>query len=171
MHSLEGNKVSNKKLTLGWWNNKICQSQTAKSTRNQVAQVIKKHYLDILSLSEANVYREDDPSEVKIAGFETICDNLLSTGRSRSVIYISEKLQYKIRSDLMEEETPEVWLEVDMRKGKKRKSEKEWKKGKTLLIGQFYREMAQVRGKCSLPGSGEAEKRKERLIKMDIKVQ
>ena len=57
MHILEGNKLNNK-LKLGWWNNKSSQCHTARNTRNEVAQVIRKYNLDILSISEANVYKE-----------------------------------------------------------------------------------------------------------------
>ena len=38
------------------------------------------------------------------------------------MIYVRDKLQYKVRNDLMDKETPEVWLEVSLRKGKSRDS-------------------------------------------------
>ena len=118
MHTLEGNKTNNK-LRLGWWNNKSSQSHSAKSTRNQVAQALKKYNLDILSISEANVFKEDEPSEVKIAGYDLVCDNLLESGRTRSAMYVSQKLQYQLRQDLMDRNVPEVWIEVSMKKRKK----------------------------------------------------
>ena len=118
MHILRGNK-KNERLRCGWWNNKSSQCHSAKNTKNQVAEVLKVHKLDVLSISEANVYKEDDSSDLKIKGYELICDNLLEKGRTRSAMYINEKFQYKLRKDLMEQNTPEVWLEIDMKKTKR----------------------------------------------------
>ena len=119
-----------------------------------MAQVLKKYDLDILSISEANVFKEDDLSDVKIGGYDLLCDNLLESGRTRSAIYISQNLQYKLRNDLMDSNTPEVWIEVSMRKNKK---------GDPVIIGQFYREMAVVRGKRGVEGTSDPQKQKERL--------
>ena len=85
----------------------------------------------------------------------------LHTGRARSAMYVSEKLQYKLREDLMDQDTSEVWIEVNVRNRKK----------ETVLVGQFYREMAKVRGKRAIEGTGEACKQKERLQSWLSKVQ
>ena len=103
--------------------------------------------------------KEDDSSEVKIKGYDLVCDNLLDKGRARSAIYIKESFQYSVRHDLMDRETPEVYLEVNMKKRKKK-----------VIIGQFYREMSQVRGKKAIDGSGDHDKQKERLKLWTTKV-
>ena len=86
-HSLEGNK---RRITvnIGWWNNKSAQGQLAKSTKDNIAMVLRKYNLDVLGISEANVKKNDDIHDNKIKGFELINDKILCYGRSRSALYV-----------------------------------------------------------------------------------
>ena len=61
----------------------------------------------------------------------------------------------------MENDTAEVWLELETRRHSSDNS---------VLFGEFYRELAEVRGAKSRPGSGLAREQKERLYKWSEKV-
>ena len=69
--------------------------------------------LDIICISEANVMKGDDMGDVGITGFNLVTDKLLTKyGRARSAIYLKEDLKYHVRADLMDEEEPEIWIEI-----------------------------------------------------------
>ena len=160
-HVKEGNKKSNY-IQCGWWNNKIGQNHLGRTTKDQVTATLSKHKLDILGISEANILKDDDQSSTKIKGYDTINDKLINSGRARSTIYIKSALKYNIRYDLMEDDTAEVWLEVDIKRGKLN--------GERILIFQFYREQSELRGNKSRQGSEALLKQKERINKWMKKV-
>ena len=115
-----------------------------------------------MGISESNILNDEGKSATKIKGYDTINDNLLKSGRSRSTIYVKSRLKYVVRTDLMEEDSPEVWIEVDIKKGKSI--------GEKILVCQFYREQSELRGDKSRIGSEKLHKQKERLHKWMEKV-
>ena len=62
-------------------------------------------------------------------------------------MYVKKTLRYKIRLEIMDDETPEVWIELA---GQGHHPE-------PILVGGFYREQTEVRGKASNPGSDRQE--------------
>ena len=108
-HTKEGNKRKDY-LHAAWWNNKRGQNQLGKNTGDSLALMLSKHDIDIIGLSESNILKDDDKGTTKIKGYDTINDNIFKLGKSRSSIYVRSGLKCKIRYDLMEEDTPEVWL-------------------------------------------------------------
>ena len=160
-HATEGNKSkSNLKLRIGYWNNKSSAGQKAVSLRDKLCMVLKENEIDILGVSESNIFSEDNKADTKIKGYETINDKLLSKyGRARSTTYIKSKLKYKVRSDLMDEEVPEVWIEL----------EGLGREGKGLLVCQYYREHSEVRGNKANRGSETEKEQRLRLVKWSKK--
>ena len=133
IHSLNGNRKKSS-IKIAFWNDKLSQSHKARSTRDNVSLILKEKDIDIICISEANIMKDDEPSEININGFDLLTDNLLQGfGRARSAMYIKNNLKYKMRKDLMNKNEPEVWIEV---KGSKREA--------PLLITQYYREHSQV---------------------------
>ena len=133
-HSEEGNK-KNCKIRLSWWNDKSSQNQRASVNKDRLSVILEEKKIDVLGISEANVFGDDDISDVKIKGFDIVTDKLLSKfGRARSATYIKNNIKYKIRDDLMDQDYPEIWLELD---GYGRG-------GYPLLYCQFYREQSSV---------------------------
>ena len=110
-HSEEGNK-KNMSINFGWWNNKTAQGQLGRNTKDSIAMVLDKYKLDVLGISESNILNSDEPSQLKIKGYTLINDKLLKYGRSRCSAYIKDKFRYKIREDIMDEDTSEVWVEI-----------------------------------------------------------
>ena len=110
-HSEEGNK--DKSLNLAWWNNKLAANERGIKSRDNLAALVNREQPDILSISEANIYRNDPPGSAVIKGFNMVPDNLLNEyGRSRSIIHVKYNLRYKLRCDIMDNDMPEVWLEL-----------------------------------------------------------
>ena len=160
VHMLEGNKRKDY-LQVGWWNNKSGQRHLGKTTKDSLCLVLKKHDLDVIGISESNILKDDDKGTTKIKGYDTINDKVINSGRSRSSIYIKSKLKYQIRHDLMDDDTPEVWLEVEL-KGRKNVE--------SILYCQFYREQSELRGEKSRPGSENINSQKTRIRKWMEKV-
>ena len=120
-----------------------------------ISEVINENKLDVLGISEANLWREDDFSQIKVKNYEVVNDKLLTKhGRARSMMYVRSNLKYKIRTDLMHDDTPEVWLELPGKPGEN-----------PLLVSQFYREHTVVRGKENVEGSDSSTEQKNRLLK------
>ena len=134
-HTINGNRNISTKVA--WWNDKIAAKETFRKNRNKLAQIISRRKIQILGLSEANIEKEDPAGSRDIKGYDLIPDKMLnSSGKARAAILIQNNLRYKVRSDLMNEDTPEVWVEVISR----------GKNSKNLLVGQYYREFMKVRG-------------------------
>ena len=159
-HSEEGNK-KNMSINFGWWNNKTAQGQLGRNTKDSIAMVLDKYKLDVLGISESNILNSDEPSQLKIKGYTLINDKLLKYGRSRCSAYIKDKFRYKIREDIMDEDTSEVWVEI-LSKNKARSD--------NMIFGTFYREQAEVRGSKAREGSELVQKQKVRLSNWTEKV-
>ena len=74
-HSSEGNRAINK-LKIGFWNNKISQGQRMSTTRDSVGLTLRKRNIDVLCLSESNVRKDEDSSDIDIDGYNLINDKL-----------------------------------------------------------------------------------------------
>ena len=55
----------------------------------------------------------------------------------------------------MDDDIPEVWIEVDVKKGRNGSEQ--------ILFCQFYREQSELRGTKSRPGSEHPDKQMERI--------
>ena len=129
--------------------------------KDKIDATLSTRKISVLGISEANILKDDPEGSVKMRGFDLITDNLFRTwGSARSAIYISDKFKYSIREDLMDDNTAEVWLEI----------EKSSNSGQNLLFCQFYREFSLLRGPRSVTGSGTHDAQKQRLLKWIDKV-
>ena len=161
-HISEGNR-KNEYLHCAFWNNKSGQNHLGSSTKDNLAVILLKHDIDIIGISESNILKDDAVSKTKIKGYDTVNDKLMSNyGKSRSAIYIKSKLKYNVRSDLMDDDSPEVWVEVCLKRGKY--------SGENILFCQYYREQSELRGNHSRAGSESLASQKERLRKWMRKV-
>ena len=110
--------------------------------------------MNIIGIPEANLWLEDDSSSYKIKGYEIVPDKLfISHGRARAALYVKNSLRFSIRRDLMSDDFPDVWIEVQ---GVSQGAGK-------LLVGTAYREHTVVRGKTNETGSNNFSRQKERL--------
>ena len=111
-HAEEGNKNLNV-LHTGFLNDKTTAKHNAKTNRDLITHVLDANSLDILGISEANIWENDEKSQLKVKNYELVTDKLLRKhGRARSMLYIKSSIKYKLRDDLMSEEFPEIWLEL-----------------------------------------------------------
>ena len=103
-------------LKLGAWNCAEAANQNFEKVVNKVATVIEELELDIIGLSEANVYPNTIMEGLKIPGYNMEVGRGIEKevgANARVLMYISEELDYKRRSDLEEESTiPAIWVEV-----------------------------------------------------------
>jgi hypothetical protein len=96
----------------------------------EIADMAKNEHLDIISISEADQMYQLNPPTIK--GFKTI--PTLRSGplqKVRVLTLVKDSLfsQVKVRTDLMSENFPSTWIEVN-----------------GLLLCQFYREWAEPQG-------------------------
>ena len=102
-HSLEGNKRNQKNIHIAWLNDKVAAKQKAITVRGNLELLLIRKNLDIAGISEANIWKEDEPADYKIKGFDIVSDKLFSTsGRARTALYINNKIKYDIRENLMD---------------------------------------------------------------------
>ena len=113
-HAENGNR-KNKNIKCAFWNDKMSAMQKGSSVRDKISATLSTRCLSLLGVSEANLLKDDPEGSVNIKGYDLIPDNLLkAAGRARSAIYVSNKILYKVRHDLMDPETSEVWVEIEM---------------------------------------------------------
>jgi hypothetical protein len=96
----------------------------------EIADIAKDEHLDIISISEADQMYQLNPPTIK--GFKTI--PTLRSGplqKVRVLTLVKDSLfsQVKVRTDLMSENFPLTWIEIN-----------------GLLLCQFYREWAEPQG-------------------------
>ena len=94
--------------------------------------MLQSHGLDCLGVTEANIRKEADLQDVKIAGYNLVCDLGIENSvkkNSRVVAYVKEELSYQVMKSYMGGDLmPEIWLKLG-HKGTKR-----------TLVGFVYRE-------------------------------
>ena len=134
---IQSNKLQNKKqkikngygrkaLNLVHWNmgarkwvNKI----------HEISQVIVDFHPDILTISEANIFNENEEYECVIPGYTRYQPNTLnSMGYCRIAVLAKNELQVETIDTLMRDDTATVWLKM-RRRGQR-----------NLIIGSIYRE-------------------------------
>ena len=94
----------------------------------EIAQI---HHPHILGLSEANLFKHHDISNVQIPEYTLhTCPTISNTelNVSRVVVYTHSSLIVKIRQDLMIDSFSAIWLEVGLPKRRK------------ILVCNIYRE-------------------------------
>ena len=94
----------------------------------QVKLILSNNKIDILGISEANLKNDLDPCNYRIDGFDCIKSG---GDTARTITFIKSNLNYKVITNLMENDCAENWLEIGSHKNK-------W------TIGVFYREFKQL---------------------------
>ena len=88
-HATEGNRNIKKSIYVGWLNDKVAAKQRASSVRYKFDLLLKKERFDILGISEANIWQDEENANYRIRGYDIIPDMLYqSYGRARSALYI-----------------------------------------------------------------------------------
>ena len=101
------------------------------SKKNEIECLISKVNPHILGVSEANLFKNQDHSEVRITDYElhtSLTIDNPSLGYSRIVVYSHKSIICKIRKDLMCEDYSSIWMQVGLPKQKQ------------ILVCQTYRE-------------------------------
>ena len=74
-------------VKMAFGNDKSGAQEKATSLRDKLSLIIEEQDLDMIGISEANIWKSDESSMLKIKGFDLITDKLLMThGRARSAI-------------------------------------------------------------------------------------
>ena len=85
--------------------------------KDDIESIIEDYRPHVLGLSEANLRKEDNLSEVQLADYNLhICPTIDNPnhGVSRVVVYTHKSLVVKSRPDLMNPQVSSVWLEVGL---------------------------------------------------------
>ena len=109
-----GKEKPNDGIKVGSWN-KGGALQPLFEKINDIEQLMKTNNFAILGISEANLFKENDIQDVQISGYSLYYDkgqNCPIRRNSRCVLFIRNDLKCKLREDLMEENIPEIWVEV-----------------------------------------------------------
>ena len=104
--------------------------------RNDIEALVQKHRPHILGLSEANLFRNHDLSNVQLPEYTLhTCPTLDNPGLnvSRVVVYTHNSLVVKLRPDLMNDNVSTIWLEVGLPRRRK------------ILVCNLYREWGYLR--------------------------
>ena len=119
-----GNIRSN--LKISHWNS---GSKKWKNKKVEIIQILEDRKSDIMFISEANIFSEDQDSEVCIPGYSLIPSKSLETlGYTRMVAIIKERINVEVVPQWMDHEVASVWLKI-LKKG-----------GKKLYVAGIYRE-------------------------------
>ena len=116
-------KKPENQVKVGAWNAAESATQNFERIVNRVAATVEELELDIIGISEANIYPNTIKEGLKIAGYNMEIGRGVEKeegANARVVMYISTELDYKRRKDLEElSEMPAIWVEVGS-KGKGR---------------------------------------------------
>ena len=103
-------------MKVGAWNAAESATQNFERIVNRVAATIEELELNIIGISEANIYPNTIKEGLKIAGYNMEIDKGVEKevgANARVIMYISTELDYKRRRDLEEmSEMPAIWVEV-----------------------------------------------------------
>lgn len=97
----------------------------------ELKELLRKENLDIMFLVETDTRSIKEEKDYKIGEYKTVLPKQKDTETNIRIIgLIAEKIstRVKVRTDLMSEDFPSIWLELEREKRKK------------LIIGGFYRE-------------------------------
>ena len=114
------NKINNfKQAKFGkiiWWNK---GNGDFISKKDEIELILEQHEPIVMGVIEANMNPHCHIPSLQIPGYDLERDNLiLSQIRTRTAVYISNKIQYKRRQDLEIKDTPAIWLEIKEAKNK-----------------------------------------------------
>ena len=119
------------KLRIATWNKGGANQELRKKVLN-IEGILHKYDIDYLGVTEANLRKEADMSEVEIQGYKLIWDAGRENprkGNARVVVYIKEELSFTVMSKYMGGDLmPELWIRLG-HAGTKR-----------TLVGTVYRE-------------------------------
>ena len=119
------------KLRIATWNKGGANQELRKKVLN-IEGILHKFDIDYLGVTEANLRKEADMSEVEIQGYKLIWDAGRENprkGNARVVVYIKEELSFTVMSKYMGGDLmPELWIRLG-NAGTKR-----------TLVGTVYRE-------------------------------
>ena len=113
-----GNRTS-RGVRLCHWN---AGNAFLKNKMNSIENVINRFTPHILGISEANLLKSHDKSEVQLPNYELITSFTMDNPNleySRVVVYKHSSIISKVRSDLMSPDFSSVWLECGLPKRKK----------------------------------------------------
>ena len=85
------------------------KSSKGKEKVEHVKFLLNKHNIDVLGLSEANLFNSVNEAEIRIDKYKIIRQN---SNLSRLIVYIKEDLDYRIVDELMDPEVAAIWFEV-----------------------------------------------------------
>ena len=114
LNNQRGDRTIDSGLKVGSWN-KGGVNQPLEEKLNEIETLIKSNNFAVMRISEANFFQHNDIEDVQIPGFRFFNDkgrNNIVRRNSRYVLYVRNDLTTKIRDDLMEEEFPEIWVEI-----------------------------------------------------------
>ena len=110
-----GNRGKKKNgITIVHWNK---GSSLLKNKKDDIETIIEKYKPHVLGLSEANLRKDDDISDVQLSDYNLhTCPTIHNPehGVSRVVVYTHKSLIVKPRPDLMNPWISAVWLEVGL---------------------------------------------------------
>ena len=101
---------------------------------DEIEALVELEQPNILGISEANFNLNTPEYEVLIPNYKLVLPNMSPSVNSvaRTVLYVREDLQYKVRLDLMPVDSAVIWVEISGIKGRK------------LLVGNVYREFTHL---------------------------
>ena len=101
------------------------------SKKYEIECLISKTNPHILGISEANLFKDDDLSKVRIADYELHASLTIENPNlqySRIVVYSHQSIVCKLRMDLMSQDYSSIWMQVGLPNQKQ------------ILVCQTYRE-------------------------------
>ena len=121
-----------------------------KNKINDIQITIDKFLPDIISISEANLFKNDNLSVNQFSGYNFIYDNFWDTiGWSRQILMIKKDIDYIRRSDLENINQAIIWIEIPLMKSN------------NLLIAGGYRQW-KLPKEVNFPNSGSPNNQKLR---------
>ena len=88
--------------------------------RNEISQILMDLKPDIMFVSEANIFVEDQDHEICIPGYELLTSNSLETlGYTRMAALIKDKINVEIQTQWMCQNVASIWLKLCKQGGKK----------------------------------------------------
>ena len=122
-----GNK-SEKGIKIASWNKGKGHLKTKIHDIENIVSGLQPH---ILGITEADFHHNQDRHDVQLEDYTFITTKTLENENlkiSRVVVYVHKSITFKVRHDLMDENTSSIWLEVGLPHKRK------------FLVSHYYRE-------------------------------
>ena len=108
--------LKEKTSTLIMWNKGNGQFLAKK---DEMEQMVAKYQPILFAIMEANISKDAHEPALQIEGYSLERDNLcVYGGKTRTAVYVSNRISYKRRSDLEAPNTPLIWLEITTKASK-----------------------------------------------------